>query len=166
MGRQKHEREPGVAEQNADARRREVKAEELVEVLGGLMEHAEDNAAMAGTLTAAEDLLERLVGPERATNSRLSSRHLICDRYMCEIIAGDLGIDLEPVVEVFEGEPYKRAMALASWILDEADEEANRLMNSYEKNVPRHEIVRAKVLETGETHRMGKFRNLDTTYPG
>lgn len=194
MGKQKYERSDAVVEQNRVGKEREVSMEELTNLLEwiiALQESPEPPTAreyeevLDKVAENAESILERLVGPERETQTRLSSRHLICDEGMCDLLAQDLAVTPEAARAVFLGEPWKRSIKMASWALDHADDELVRLMDEYgeetvleaadsdakleelmaEKNamvrlegVSRRAMVTRIIMQMAEDHGMGAAR--------
>lgn len=100
--------------------RRKVEIGEVVEVIEDLMEHVDPAEELTDR---AEAIVNRLVGPERETCSRLTSKHLVADEELCQILAHDLAISEEEAREAFIGEPVKRVFAVAMWALDQADED-------------------------------------------
>ena len=120
----------GIGDRSSSSARssgaRDVGVYELVEVLEDLLAELKGKEDwLGGRLEAslrAEDLIDKLVGPERETASRWSSRHILVDEAACEDLAADLAISPAQARLYFLGEPVKRAQRVASWCLDEVDQ--------------------------------------------
>jgi hypothetical protein len=101
---------------------REVGIEEVVEVIEemassyGTREYVDEE-----TCQRARGLVKRLVGPERETRSRITSKYMICDAGMCAALADDLAVSEEETREWFINEPVKRVIKVCVWALDTVD---------------------------------------------
>ena len=74
----------------------------------------------------------KLVGPERESESRWSSRHIVVDEAYCTKLADSLAISTQEARDFFIGEPVRRAEKVAAWALDACDRTFSGLDNNYE----------------------------------
>ena len=77
-------------------------------------------------------IINKLVGPERASEARWSSRHIVADRAYTDAVAESLAVSPEETHEWFIGEPIKRVEAVAAWALESADKNLAGLGKDYE----------------------------------
>ena len=96
---------------------RDIDVYEIVDIIKEL---ADEPSARAGA--RGYRIIAKLVGEERMTGSRWSSKHIIVGPRHCRDLAEDLGIGYGDAVEFFLGETLKRAQNVAAWALDQADE--------------------------------------------
>jgi hypothetical protein len=102
---------------------RDVDVHEIVDVIETLADwvEAEGDWTAGPAREMADKIVAKLVGPERASESRLSSRHIVADMRYCAKVADSLAISIEEANAFFIGEPIKRVEAVAAWALDAAD---------------------------------------------
>jgi hypothetical protein len=98
-----------------------VKIEEIVEVIQELC--GAPGSVDVYAVQRAQNVLERLVGPERETRSRLTSKYMVCDEGLCAAIADDLAVSEDETREWFINEPVKRVIKVCAWALDTVDEQ-------------------------------------------
>jgi hypothetical protein len=110
---------------------RQLSADEIVEVIETLIERAQDPSdyiteadqqAFYSDIADAQKVIDKLVGPERESDARWSTRHILVDGKECERLADDLAISVDEAHDFFIGEPVKEARAVASWALDVVDD--------------------------------------------
>lgn len=137
---------------------REVGILEVVEVIESLIEAAtwdDMDEPEVEAVEAGEAILARLVGPERETATRMTSKYMIADREFCELLADDLCLHPDEVAEVFLGEPVKRCFKVAIWAIDAADKEIMEAGGIHGRRGPRV----AKILrEWAQGNQCGAYR--------
>ncbi len=101
---------------------RAISAYEIVDVIEGLSKAAGSFPADWDLMDKAEALVNKLVGPERESEARWSTRHIVVDQRYCEVLADSLAISVDQAHDFFIGEPLKRAEPVAAWALEKADE--------------------------------------------
>lgn len=108
---------------------REISVYEIVDLIEEFKEYhwepskesTEEWSDYEAHMAAADKLIAKLVGPERQSESRWSSKHIRVDEPYCEQLADSLGISKEEAYDFFIGEPVKYAEVIASWALDQVD---------------------------------------------
>lgn len=106
---------------------RELSAYEIVDLIREFMEYhwepggPEEEEDYERHMAAAEKVIDKLVGPERQSESRWSTKHILVDRQYCEQLADSLAISADEAYECFIGEPVKYAEVIAAWALDQVD---------------------------------------------
>jgi hypothetical protein len=108
---------------------RDVDVFEIVKVLEDYLDYGQ---APREINQRAEDIISKLVGPERESQARWSSRHIVADRRYCARLANSLAISEEEAVDYFLGEPVKRIEKVAAWALDAADKNFIGLDKNYQ----------------------------------
>lgn len=106
---------------------REISVYEIVSLIEEFKEYhwdpegPEELADWTAHMNAADALIAKLVGPERQSESRWSSKHIRVDEPYCELLADSLGISKDEAYDFFIGESVKYAEIIASWALDQVD---------------------------------------------
>ena len=105
---------------------RDVDVYEIVEVIEEMLPMVRERERRR-----AVALVEKLVGPERESEARWSSRHIVADHEYCHELAGSLAISYQEARDFFIGEPIKRVEAVAAWALESADKNFAGLDKNY-----------------------------------
>jgi hypothetical protein len=115
------------------AKERELSADEIVEVLEDLILSSSEPRHMhekAEHIANAERVIEKLVGEGRQSESRYTTKHVLVDEEYCHLLADSCAISHREAYEAFIGEPIKYAEAIATWALEQADNNAMGLDKS------------------------------------
>ena|SRR5215217_7371889 len=113
---------------------RDVDVHEIVDVLERYYRLIKDQNLEAPPDLEAKmaNMIRKLVGPERESESRWSTRHIVVDEAYCEKLADSLAVSVDECHDWFIGEPIKRVEKVATWALETADKNLAGLDASYQ----------------------------------
>jgi len=150
---------------------RDIDVHEIVRVIENFCNATEysEEADYRYLIRSARELVQKLVGPERESESRWSSRHVVVDEEYCEKLADSLAISVEEAYDFFIGEPVRGAEKVAAWALEEEAKTFAGLDKEYEPeteplvHTPRGKRVADMLQDWAMTRHRGVYRQRQDT---